>query len=63
MPDDATEEDLIRMAQEVFISELGLAGDEAVDLNLEIREVSGGTYLMKEDSHKVQCVFLWFNSV
>uniref|UniRef100_A0AAR5PSE1 Neuropathy target esterase sws n=1 Tax=Dendroctonus ponderosae TaxID=77166 RepID=A0AAR5PSE1_DENPD len=52
LPDDATEEDLIRLAQEVFISELGLVGDEAVDLNLEIREVSGGTYLMKEDSHK-----------
>lgn len=54
IPDDATEEDLIRIAHEVFITELGLTGeDEEIQLDLEIREVSAGTYLMKEDSHKV----------
>lgn len=54
IPDDATEEDLIRIAHEVFVTELGLSDeDEEIQLNLEIREVSAGTYLMKEDSHKV----------
>ncbi|XP_066141369.1 neuropathy target esterase sws isoform X4 [Euwallacea fornicatus] len=53
LPEDATEDDFRRIANEVFISELGLTGDnEGIDLNLEIREVTAGTYLMKEDSHK-----------
>lgn len=55
VPEDATEEDLIRIANDVFITELGLTGDdEGIDLKLEIREVSAGTYLMKEDSNKVK---------
>ncbi|CAG9772362.1 unnamed protein product [Ceutorhynchus assimilis] len=53
VPEDATEEVLIKIARDVFITELGLTGEEeGIDLNLEIREVSAGTYLMKEDSHK-----------
>ncbi|XP_050303906.1 neuropathy target esterase sws isoform X3 [Anthonomus grandis grandis] len=53
VPEETSEEDLIRIAGDVFITELGLLGDdEGIDLNLEIREVSAGTYLMKEDSHK-----------
>ncbi|KAL1505383.1 hypothetical protein ABEB36_004962 [Hypothenemus hampei] len=53
LPDNASQEDLIKIANDVFMSELGLTGEEeGVQLNLEIREVSAGTYLMKEDSHK-----------
>lgn len=50
---DVDEEDLIEIATEAFVRELGL--DDATFLigRVEIREVSAGTYLMKEDSNKV----------
>ncbi|XP_075226516.1 patatin like phospholipase domain containing sws isoform X3 [Lycorma delicatula] len=44
---------LIAQASEAFVKELGL-GDASLigDGKVEIREVLGGTYLMKEESHK-----------
>lgn len=45
---------LIAQATEAFVRELGL-GDASLisDGKVEIREVPAGTYLMKEESHKV----------
>lgn len=48
------EETLIQMATETFVKELGLEDDPVLlDGKVEIREVPAGTYLMKEESHKV----------
>ncbi|XP_030755536.1 neuropathy target esterase sws isoform X3 [Sitophilus oryzae] len=52
VPDDASEEELKKIAEEAFIIELGLSQNDHVDIQVEIREVSAGTYLMKEDSNK-----------
>ncbi|XP_056642323.1 neuropathy target esterase sws isoform X1 [Diorhabda sublineata] len=46
------DEELIETATEAFVKELGLDGVSALKGKVEIREVSAGTYLMKEDSNK-----------
>lgn len=52
------EETLIQIATEAFVKELGLEDDPVLLAGkVEIREVPAGTYLMKEESHKVSmCV-------
>ncbi|XP_060526246.1 neuropathy target esterase sws isoform X4 [Cylas formicarius] len=52
VPEEVDESELIRIATAAFVNELGLINDNDVNLNIEIREVSAGTYLMKEDSNK-----------
>lgn len=51
-----SEEELIKVATEAFVRELGLEDDTvfAGDRDkLEIKQVPAGTYLMKEESNKV----------
>ncbi|KAF5279536.1 hypothetical protein FQR65_LT03358 [Abscondita terminalis] len=43
---------LIQSATEVFVRDLGLENDAILNGKVEYREVSAGTYLMKEDSNK-----------
>lgn len=52
-PENVDEEDLIEIATEAFVKELGLDDSMSLKGKVEIREVSAGTYLMKEDSNKV----------
>lgn len=48
------EETLIKIATEAFVRELGLDDESLLQGGkVEMREVPAGTYLMKEDSHKV----------
>lgn len=48
------EAQLVQMATEAFVRELGLEDDSILkDGKVQIREVPAGTYLMKEESHKV----------
>lgn len=56
MPEPVDEETLIRIATETFVKELGLEDDTVLGGKVEIREVPTGTYLMKEESHKVSKV-------
>lgn len=51
--DNIDEDDLIEIATDAFIRELGLEDSTYLQGKVEIREVSAGTYLMKEDSNKV----------
>lgn len=52
--DNYDEETLIRIATDAFVRELGLQDDTLLQGGkIEMREVPAGTYLMKEDSHKV----------
>ncbi|KAJ8931428.1 hypothetical protein NQ314_015667 [Rhamnusium bicolor] len=51
-PENVDEEDLIEIATEAFVRELGLEDASVLQGKVEIREVSAGTYLMKEDSNK-----------
>lgn len=45
---------LVQIATEAFVRELGLEDDSILkDGKVQIREVPAGTYLMKEESHKV----------
>ncbi|XP_043274976.1 neuropathy target esterase sws isoform X1 [Venturia canescens] len=47
------ESQLIQIATEAFVRELGLEDDSVLrDGKVQIREVPAGTYLMKEESHK-----------
>ncbi|XP_033300669.1 neuropathy target esterase sws isoform X4 [Bombus bifarius] len=47
------EAQLVQMATEAFVRELGLEDDTILkDGKVQIREVPAGTYLMKEESHK-----------
>ncbi|GLG97715.1 Neuropathy target esterase sws [Gryllus bimaculatus] len=46
------EQQLIQVATEAFVRELGLEDDTILHGKVEIREVPTGTYLMKEESHK-----------
>lgn len=49
---------LVQIATEAFVRELGLEDDSILrDGKVQIREVPAGTYLMKEESHKVD-IFL-----
>lgn len=52
--DSIDEDDLIELATEAFVRELGLGDSTFLQGKVEIREVSAGTYLMKEDSNKVR---------
>ncbi|KAJ8941151.1 hypothetical protein NQ318_004271 [Aromia moschata] len=53
IPDNVDEDDLIEIATEAFIRELGLENNSKIlQGKVEIREVSAGTYLMKEESNK-----------
>ncbi|XP_050506232.1 neuropathy target esterase sws isoform X3 [Diabrotica virgifera virgifera] len=49
---DINDEELIEVATEAFVKELGLEDLDSLKGKVEIREVSAGTYLMKEDSNK-----------
>lgn len=50
---------LVQIATEAFIRELGLEDDSILkDGKVQIREVPSGTYLMKEESHKVNVIIL-----
>ncbi|KAJ8985655.1 hypothetical protein NQ317_015151 [Molorchus minor] len=51
-PENMDEDDLIEIATEAFVQELGLDDATLLRGKVEIREVSAGTYLMKEDSNK-----------
>lgn len=48
------ESQVIQLATDAFVRELGLDDDYGLKDKIEIREVPAGTYLMKEDSHKVR---------
>lgn len=61
VPENVDEETLIRMATEAFVRELGLDDDTVLRGKVEIREVAAGTYLMKEESNKVFCLYLFVN--
>lgn len=48
------EAQVVQIATEAFVKELGLEDDTLLkDGKVQIREVPAGTYLMKEESHKV----------
>nr|CAH7756569.1 unnamed protein product [Callosobruchus chinensis] len=51
-PGRVEEDDLIDLATEAFARELGLEDISILEGKIEVREVSAGTYLMKEDSNK-----------
>lgn len=61
MPDLCDEETLVQIATAAFVKELGLEDGKVLEGGkVEIRDVSTGTHLMKEDSHKVklsQCIY------
>ncbi|XP_046752586.1 neuropathy target esterase sws isoform X2 [Diprion similis] len=47
------EQHLIQLATDAFVRELGLEDDTILkDGKVQIREIPGGTYVMKEESHK-----------
>lgn len=49
------EAQVIQIAIEAFVRELGLEDDSVLrDGKVQIRDVPAGTYLMKEESHKVK---------
>lgn len=50
------EEDIIEQATEAFVRELGLEDPLTLKGKVEMREVAAGTYLMKEDSNKVNLI-------
>ena len=48
------EAQVIQIATDAFVKELGLEDDSCLkDGQIEIKDVPAGTYLMKEESHKV----------
>jgi len=54
VPDLCDEETLVQIATAAFVKELGLEDGKVLEGGkVEIRDVSTGTHLMKEDSHKV----------
>lgn len=59
--DNIDEDDLIELATEAFIRELGLEDSTYLQGKVEIREISAGTYLMKEESNKVLFAFISIN--
>lgn len=44
---------LMQIASEAFVKELGLENDNLVRGNVQVRDLPAGTYIMKEESHKV----------
>ncbi|XP_063392653.1 neuropathy target esterase sws-like [Cydia fagiglandana] len=47
------EQALIRIATEAFIKELGLENDQLLQGAVQVRDLPAGTYIMKEESHKL----------
>jgi len=47
------EAQLIQIATDAFVHELGIEDETVLKDKVQIREVPVGTYLMKEESHKV----------
>jgi len=47
------EAQLVQIATEAFVHELGIEDETVLKDKVQIREVLAGTYLMKEESHKV----------
>ncbi|KAJ2946670.1 hypothetical protein O0L34_g12729 [Tuta absoluta] len=53
------EQALIQIATEAFVKELGLEDDSLLKGMVQVRDLSAGTYIMKEESHKdVALVYL-----
>lgn len=52
------EAQLIQIATDAFVRELGIEDETVLKDKVQIREVPAGTYLMKEESHKVFIIFL-----
>lgn len=44
---------LIQIATEAFVKELGLEDGQLLKGAVQVRDLSAGTYIMKEESHKV----------
>lgn len=58
------EAQVIQIAIEAFVRELGLEDDSVLrDGKVQIRDVPTGTYLMKEESHKVKRHFFLLNYI
>lgn len=54
-PMDETQ--IVQIATDAFVKELGLEDDSLLkEGKIQIREVPAGTYLMKEESHKVRFI-------
>lgn len=47
------ESQLVQIATDAFVQELGIEDETLLKDKVQIREVPAGTYLMKEESHKV----------
>lgn len=47
------EAQLVQIATDAFVHELGIEDETMLKDKVQIREVPAGTYLMKEESHKV----------
>jgi lysophospholipid hydrolase len=55
------ETQVVQIATEAFVKELGLEDDTLLkEGKVQIREVPTGTYLMKEESHKVYLIYKLF---
>jgi lysophospholipid hydrolase len=52
------EAQLVQIATDAFVRELGIEDETVLKDKVQIREVPAGTYLMKEESHKV-CYFIF----
>lgn len=52
------EAQLVQIATDAFVRELGIEDETVLKDKVQIREVPAGTYLMKEESHKV-CHFVF----
>lgn len=52
------ESQLVQIATDAFVQELGIEDETLLKDKVQIREVPAGTYLMKEESHKV-CRFVF----
>lgn len=48
------------MALKVFVKELQLDNEDLLQGKVEIRKIPTNTYVMREDSHKVCCIFYIF---
>lgn len=52
------EAQLVQIATDAFVRELGIEDETVLKDKVQIKEVPAGTYLMKEESHKV-CHFVF----
>lgn len=60
------EAQLVQIATEAFVRELGIEDETVLKDKVQIREVPVGTYLMKEESHKVfflLCIYILYSSL